>query len=157
MNPLAAIAGRAMSPVEVQGHLPATPDQVWAVIADPTTYPDWLVGAQRMRSVDEGFPRPGTAFHHSVGPVEEATVDDRSESLESDPPNRLVLDVHVGKLEGIVELLVTAEGDGSRLVFREKPTGTFALATPLLRPAVYARNEKSLRQLRELLSQRTGP
>lgn len=151
MNPLAAVIERLTSPVEVQGHLPSSPDAVWAVLADPYTYPDWLVGAQRMRSVDDGFPRPGTAFHHSVGPIEEATVDDRSESLDADPPHRLLLDVHIGRLEGIVEFVITPEGDGSRLVFREKPAGTMAVATPALRPLLFARNERSLRQLRALL------
>ncbi|WP_195210268.1 SRPBCC family protein [Actinomarinicola tropica] len=157
MNPLQRATERLTSPVEVRGPLPAPPEAVWAVLADPRTYPDWLVGAQHIRAVDDGFPAPGTRFHHSVGPVEEATIDDVSESIAAEPPHRLLLDVHVGRTEGLVELLVQPQGDGSFLTFREKPRGHLSVATPALRPALFARNAVSLRRLRAYLGDGSRP
>ena len=45
----------------------APPDQVWAVLADGWLYPLWVVGASRMRDVDDHWPAPGARLHHSVG------------------------------------------------------------------------------------------
>src|ERR1043165_7866722 len=45
----------------------ATPDQVWSVLADGWLYPLWVVGASRMREVDDEWPEPGARLHHSVG------------------------------------------------------------------------------------------
>jgi uncharacterized protein YndB with AHSA1/START domain len=45
----------------------ATPDAVWAVLADGWLYPLWVVGASRMREVDDRWPAAGTRLHHSVG------------------------------------------------------------------------------------------
>lgn len=148
MNPLRAVTDRLTSPVEVRGPLPAEPEAVWTVISDPLTYPAWLVGAQHIRAVDDGWPAPGTFFHHSVGPVEEATIDDTSESIAAERPNRLLLDVHVGRIEGLVEFIVDPHPGGSFLTFREKPRGRLAAATPALRPALFGRNAVSLKRLR---------
>ena len=37
----------------------ATPDQVWDVLADGWLYPLWVVGASRMREVDDHWPQEG--------------------------------------------------------------------------------------------------
>lgn len=157
MIPLRSATQRLTSPVEVRGPLPRTPEEVWSVITDPRTYPSWLVGAQHIRAVDDGFPAPGTRFHHSVGPVEEATIDDVSEAIEADAPTRLLLDVHVGRMEGLVELLLRPHPGGSFLTFRERPTGPLAVATPALRPALFGRNAVSLRRLRAYLEAGSRP
>ncbi len=36
-------------------------------MTDPTTYPEWLLGARAIRDVDEGWPEAGTAFRHVIG------------------------------------------------------------------------------------------
>ena len=68
----------------------ATPEQVWDVLADGWLYPLWVVGASRMREVDDGWPAVGTRLHHSVGtwPV---LLDDTTEVVESTPGSTLVL------------------------------------------------------------------
>ncbi len=68
----------------------ATPEQVWEVLADGWLYPLWVVGASRMREVDDGWPAVGTRLHHSVGtwPV---LLDDTTEVVESTPGSTLVL------------------------------------------------------------------
>ena len=45
----------------------ASPERVWEVLADGWTYPLWVVGASRMRAVDENWPEVGARLHHSVG------------------------------------------------------------------------------------------
>ncbi|WP_421118642.1 SRPBCC family protein [Aquihabitans daechungensis] len=73
-------------------------------LADPWTYPEWLVGAKEMRSVDAEWPAAGSSFHHRVGLVGPLTLADSSSSCEVDAPNLLVLEVR----------LVPPDGHGSR-------------------------------------------
>ena len=47
--------------------LNASPETVWAVLANGWLYPLWVVGASRMRAVDDTWPEAGAALHHSVG------------------------------------------------------------------------------------------
>lgn len=58
----------------------ATPEQVWAVIADGWTYPSWVVGAPRMRAGAPDWPVPGAELHHSFG-LWPAMVNDKTVSL----------------------------------------------------------------------------
>ena len=69
----------------------ATPQQVWDVLADGWLYPLWVVGASRMREVDDHWPAVGARLHHSVGswPL---LVDDTTEVVEAVPGSRLVLE-----------------------------------------------------------------
>jgi uncharacterized protein YndB with AHSA1/START domain len=150
------VLDRLLSPVEVRTHVDRERHDVFRTIADPRTYPDWLVGAQRIRHVDGSFPAPHAAFDHSVGPAEGATVDDSSEVLAADPPRRLDLEVRVGPLRGEVTFLLDETGDGTWVTLRERPTGPAGAATPLLRPMLYARNRWSLRRLRHLLEATPG-
>lgn len=68
----------------------ATPQQVWDVLADGWLYPLFVVGASRMRAVDESWPAIGSRLHHSVGawPV---LVDDTTEVLAVEPRRHLLL------------------------------------------------------------------
>jgi hypothetical protein len=136
------------SPVEARAEVSVAPEVVWATVSDPETYPDWLVGAQRIRAVDDGFPAPGSRMHHSVGPTSAITVDDRTVATRSDPPHRLDLRVHAGLFHADVQLLLQpSPGGGTEICFRERPRGISAPLTPLLRPILHARNAESLRRL----------
>ncbi len=135
------------SPVEARADIPAPPGDVFAVLSDPRTYPDWLVGAQRIRAVDPDFPKPGAEFHHSVGPTKDVTVDDSSEVLEVLPPYHLELRVSAGPMRGIVDFVVAPTSDGSEVRFRERPAGRARALLPVIRPVLHARNARSLRQL----------
>ncbi|MBM2615677.1 SRPBCC family protein [Actinoplanes sp. LDG1-06] len=46
----------------------ATPQQVFAVLADGWTYSDWVVGTAHIRDVDAAWPAPGSQLHHKAGP-----------------------------------------------------------------------------------------
>jgi uncharacterized protein YndB with AHSA1/START domain len=126
---------------------------VFDLLADPRTYPHWLVGNQEIRAVDDEFPAPGTSFDHSVGATEEVTVDDESEVLESDPPHRLKLLVKAGAMRGVVTFLLLPTRDGTEVRFREKPVSWMAPLTPFLRPVLHGRNVESLRRLAQLIDQ----
>jgi uncharacterized protein YndB with AHSA1/START domain len=145
-----------LSAVQARTEVPASPEEVWAVISDPTTYPDWLVGAQRIRGVDPSFPEPGSEFRHSVGATEGATVDDRTEATRADPPHRLGLEVHAGPFRADVELLVLPSPKGSEIRFSERPKGAWLAVTPVLRPVLHARNAESLRRLERRLEQQAA-
>ena len=75
---------------EVSREMAATPEQVWAVLADGWLYASWVVGASRIREVEGAWPAVGSKIHHSVGswPL---LLDDDSEVVESTPARRLVL------------------------------------------------------------------
>ena len=62
----------------------ALPDEVWSVLADGWLYPLWVVGASRMREVDDAWPAVGSRIHHSVG-VWPLLIDDNTEVTESNP------------------------------------------------------------------------
>ncbi len=123
---------------------------VFSVLADPETYPVWLIGAERVRRVDAGFPRPGTAFDHSVG-IGPLALDDRSESVERTGDRRLELRVHAGPFHAHVLFELEDRPYGAtEVLLQERPTGPFELLTPVLRPALQARNALSLVKLRDL-------
>lgn len=146
---------RLYEPVTAQAWIPAPPSAVYDVLADPETYPDWLMGADHMRGVDEEFPKPGSRFQHSVGPGGPLTVDDETESLEADVDHHLALLVHVGLFHARVDFDLRRDTDGGTTVsFSERPVGLAAPLLPFLRPVLKGRNAASLVKLRELV---TGP
>ena len=71
----------------------ATPEQVFAVLADGWLYPSWVVGASRIRGVHETWPGEGAELHHSFG-VWPVLINDKTVLLEWDPPRRAVLRAH---------------------------------------------------------------
>jgi uncharacterized protein YndB with AHSA1/START domain len=139
---------RLYGPVVVETTIPTSPDRVYDVLAEPSTYPDWLVGADRIRSADNAFPKPGAGFDHSVGGAG-VTVDDRTTSVAADQDHRLELDVHAGPFQARVTFELRPLSGGATCVrMTEQPVGFFRGATPLLRPALSGRNRWSLARLR---------
>ena len=104
------------------------------MLAEPRTYPDWLVGAQRIRGVDADFPSQGAEFDHSVGPTSATTIDDSTEVLLVDRPSRLTLLARVGPLHAQVDMLLEPTPGGCVVRFRERPAGWAMALTPFLRP-----------------------
>lgn len=92
-------------------HINATPDTVWDVLTDGWLYPLWVVGASRMRDVDEDWPQVGARLHHSVGswPV---LVDDHTEVKSVDPGRSLVLHARAWPA-GTAEVRIELEADGA--------------------------------------------
>ena len=154
MNPLTA----PWSLVEVRQLVDAPRDTVFNTLADPRTYPDWLVGAQRIRAVDRDFPAPDSEFHHSVGPTSDLTVDDSTVAVEVHGHRKLVLEVHAGPLKGEVEFDLVRRGDDqTEVIMRERPIGAALALTPLLRPVIGMRNRKSMQQFARVAENRSEP
>jgi uncharacterized protein YndB with AHSA1/START domain len=139
---------RLYGPIVVETTIPTSRERIYAVIADPDTYADWLVGAERIRSVDDEFPRPGTGFDHRVGGPG-VTVADRTTSVAADPSRGLALDVHAGPFEARVVIELRSVSDRATCVrLSEEPFGVFRGITPMLRLALGGRNRWSLARLR---------
>ena len=133
----------------VQRRLNCSSEQVFAVLRDGWTYPVWVVGASRMRSVDEAWPAPGTKLHHSFG-VWPLLLNDTTEVLELDPGHRLVLDAGgwpIGNAR--VEITVEAAADGSLVSMAEDVSdGPARLVPQPVRVAgIDVRNRETLRRL----------
>jgi uncharacterized protein YndB with AHSA1/START domain len=127
----------------------ATPDQVFAVLADGWTYSGWVVGCSHIRDVDPGFPAPGTRIHHSVG-VWPALVEDTTSVVECDPEKKLVLDARVWPA-GKAQVTFVLEPKGSRTAVTMEEHATAGpgrlLRNPLGDLALDKRNEESLARL----------
>lgn len=143
--------------VTAETTIEAPPDQVFAALIDPETYPHWLRGCKEIRGVDATWPEPGSAFHHRVG-VWPLHVEDRTEVVALEPERRLELLAKARPAgEARVVFDLAAEGDGCRVALRERPVHGPGLwlwaagARPLLGLQLLARNKDALRLLQELL------
>lgn len=134
---------------------------VFDVVVDASRYPEWLLGARRIRALDDTWPRPGSSFHHSVG-VGPATVDDRTIVTDVRPPGLLELEARIG-IVGTARVRVTLTEDGAGgtdLAIEEEPAAGLLrlLWNPITRPLVAAtlwgRNARSLQSLRAIAERR---
>lgn len=136
----------------------ATVEDVWSILADGWLYPLFVVGASRMREVDEGWPAPGTQLHHSVGswPV---LLDDATEVLSCEPPHMIRLAARAWP-SGAAEVTFTLEalGDRTRIVLEEDAvSGPGALLpSPARQPLLHWRNSETLTRLALLAENRAA-
>lgn len=135
--------------ITVVREVPASPERVWAVLADPHSYRDWVVGARRIRTADESWPAPGATLHHELA----AGIEDSTTVLDSEDGKRLVLRARA-RPAGTAEVVLTIQpaGTGTKVEMEEKAVSGPAALIPemMLAPLVKARNEESLRRLGEL-------
>ncbi|MCZ4500661.1 MAG: hypothetical protein JWQ74_3216 [Marmoricola sp.] len=135
--------------VEITRTIKAPPSQIWAVLSDGWLYPTWVVGASRMRSVEDHWPTPGAKLHHSVG-TWPLLLDDRTEVLEMTPQRMLRLRAH-GWPGGAAEVLIEIEADGDGSLVRIHEDATQGPGTVVPRSArqlaIAPRNRETLRRL----------
>jgi uncharacterized protein YndB with AHSA1/START domain len=134
----------------------ATPDQVWEILADGWLYPLWVVGASRMRDVDDTWPAVGSLLHHSVG-AWPLLLDDTTEVLESNPGSLLRLQARAwpaGHAEVVLHL--RPQGQRTEVVIEENATSGPAslMPKPLQDPPLAWRNVETLRRLAFLAERR---
>jgi uncharacterized protein YndB with AHSA1/START domain len=97
----------------------ATPDDVWKVLADGWLYPLWVVGATRMRDVDENWPEKGSRIHHSVG-VWPMLINDHTEVLEVVPGRSITLRARAWPVgEAKVDIRLSDVGAQTEVVIEE--------------------------------------
>ncbi|GAC69958.1 SRPBCC family protein [Gordonia soli] len=96
----------------------ASPAKVWSILSNGWLYSSWVVGASRIRSVDETWPQAGSRIHHSVG-TWPLLLDDITVSRESSAGS-LILTAHaspVGKAR--IELTIEKHEHGAQVTMAE--------------------------------------
>ena len=134
----------------------ATPEQVWAVLADGWLYPLFVVGAARMREVDDGWPAVGARLHHSVG-TWPLLIDDTTEVLEVEEHQRLLLLARGWPAgQAHVEISLHPTGADTVVTIVEQATaGPGALIPRAVQdPQLHLRNVEALRRLAFLVEGR---
>jgi uncharacterized protein YndB with AHSA1/START domain len=133
--------------------IPVHPETVFELLIDPSSYPEWLIGAESIDTVDRDWPHPGSRFHHTVG-IGRIRFHDYSEVLEIDAPNRLKLSVHATPLvRGVVSFELHGDDAGTVLCLEEEPERRRIgnLLRPVLDPMTHLRNHRSLLHFAELV------
>ena len=137
--------------------LSATPEQVWEVLSDGWLYPLFVVGASRMRDVDDTWPAVGSKLHHSVG-TWPLLIDDTTEVLEVEEGRRLLLKARGWPAgEANVEIVLHPEGGSTTVSMIEDATAGPGLLVPkpLRDPQLHWRNVEALRRLAFVVEGRT--
>jgi uncharacterized protein YndB with AHSA1/START domain len=135
----------------------ATPEQVWSVLADGWLYPLFVVGAARMREVDDTWPAVGSRLHHSVG-TWPLMIDDTTEVLEVEEGRRILLLARAWPAgQAHVEIAVRPDDGSSVVTIEEQATaGPGALIPkPVQDVQLHARNIETLRRLAFVVEGRT--
>lgn len=134
----------------------ATPEHVWEVLSDGWLYPLWVVGASRMREVDDSWPAVGARLHHSVGSWP-ALIDDTTSVVECTPGSVLVLLARAWPAgDARVSIRLEAQGGETNVVMEEDASsGPGRLVPAPLRAAgLQWRNHEALRRFAYLAERR---
>jgi hypothetical protein len=126
-----------------------TPEDVFAVMSNGWLYPVWVVGASRMRDVEDAWPAVDAKIHHSFG-IWPALIDDTTSILEWDPPRHVKLKARgwpAGSAH--VDITVVGENRGCTVTIREDAVeGPGVLVPKLFRDAaIHVRNDETLQRL----------
>ncbi len=134
-------------------HIAASPDEVFATLANPENYGNWVVGSDAIRDADPSWPKVGSRFHHRIG-FGLLKVNDHTEVLEVTPPHRLVMRARARPLATAeVTMLLTACDGGTRVTMIEvagDPRSRLAL-NRVTDPLIHLRNLEALRRLRRIV------
>ncbi|HEY0415330.1 MAG TPA: SRPBCC domain-containing protein [Gaiellaceae bacterium] len=130
----------------------AAPQRVFAVLADPEAYAEWVVGAAAAHAADGAWPAVGSSLRHSTG-IGPLTIDDSTSVVAAEPPSRLELLARLGPL-GSFRIVIALEQVGDELThvtMEEGPVeGVSRLAGPVGDAAGRVRNTLSLARLKAL-------
>ena len=136
----------------------ASPEDVFSVLSDATTYEHWVVGCQQVRQADDSFPEPGSSFEHRIG-IGPLRLQDITTVVDATPPSRLVLRTRAWPLgETLVELRMQGRPSGTEVEMRQQPAaGPIAkLDNPLQQLFTSLRDRECLRRLRRLAEEAAG-
>lgn len=125
------------------------PEDVFAVLENGWLYPTWVVGASRMREVDDAWPAVGSRLHHSFG-IWPVLLNDTTVVEEWDPPHRMVMRARGWPIgEARVTLRVRTWGAGCMVRIDEEPVEGPATLVPSLvtTPMLRVRNAETLQRL----------
>jgi hypothetical protein len=129
--------------------LNCTPEDVFRVLGNGWLYPSWVVGASRMREVDEFWPATGTRLHHSFG-VWPFLIDDSTEIESCIAPRQLVMRARGWPIgEARVTIDVKPRGDGCVVRIQEEAVagpGRY-VPEPIMDAFLHWRNTETLHRL----------
>jgi len=136
-----------------------TAAEVFDVVSDPSTFPEWLVGAQRIVHVDDNWPDVGSSFRHRIGwgPLR---VPGSTTVRRVEPETLLELAAGMGPLgEAVVTFRLSERNGKTTVTIDEGPTRGIAAvahrgARPLIELALWGRNQASLETLKDIVESR---
>jgi uncharacterized protein YndB with AHSA1/START domain len=135
----------------------APPESVFAELSDGWVYATWVVGASRIRDVDEAWPALGSRIHHSVG-VWPLVIDDSTEVREMVPARRIRLRARAWPAgEADVTIDLEPAGTGTMVTITEDvASGPGRLVpSPLRNVLLDWRNRETLKRLAYLSENRS--
>ena len=123
---------------------------IWKVIEDGWLYSGWVVGASRIRAVDEQWPQVGAKLHHSVGSWP-FLIDDSTRVASMEPGQKLELLARGWPL-GEAKVLITLEDLGGAQcrvsIAEDAVRGPGKVVPKVVRdPLISVRNRETLRRL----------
>ena len=138
-------------------HIEASPERVFAVLAEAERYPDWVVGPGGTVRADEDFPAPGSRFRHRVG-LGPLALTDTTEVLEAEAPRRLLLKAKARPLGTARVTLELKPSAGGTDVLMEEVAGdklsALAASNPLGEATLRVRNSVALSRLKRVAEER---
>lgn len=105
----------------VERDIAATPERVFAVLANGWCYPAWVIGTSHVRAVEADWPAAGSRLFHTTG-VWPFTMDDETVVVEAIAGQRLVLVAngrHLGRAR--VTFTLAPVDAGTRVAMAEAP------------------------------------
>lgn len=143
-----ATSGRnTMSSVSQLFNTPAA--DVWRVIADGWLYSGWVVGASRIRAVDDTWPQVGSRLHHSVG-AWPLVINDSTRVTAVEPGKSLEL-VARGWPMGEAKVAITIQDQGDQClvtIAEDAIRGPGKKVPKVMRdPMITVRNRETLKRL----------
>lgn len=133
-----------------------SPDDVFDILEDGWSYATWVVGAARIRDVEEAWPEPGSRIHHSVG-AWPLLISDTTSVEAIDRPHTITLTVRAWPAgDGKVRVSCEPAEGGTRVTIEEDASSGPAvlLFKPLRDLLLSWRNEEALRRLAFLAESR---
>lgn len=130
-------------------------ESVYRTLLDAYAYPEWVVGAKKVRGTDDDWPKVGSSFHHKV----RVAGRDRSEMLEDVPNSRVVLKVFARPLlVAVVSINLEQQGGRTKVAIHEEPApDTFMRKLKIvLDPLIHVRNSIALRRFKTLVEGRAA-
>jgi uncharacterized protein YndB with AHSA1/START domain len=123
---------------------------VWDVLADGWSYATWVVGASRVRDVDDAWPAESAQIHHSFG-IWPLLINDTTRVERATEPTALVLTARGWPAgEARVSISITPRGEGRCTVKIEEDAssgpGTL-IPRPARQLAIGPRNVEALKRL----------
>ena len=134
----------------------ATSEQVWSVLSDGWLYPLWVVGAARIREVDDAWPAEGSSLHHSVG-VWPLLISDSTQVIDVQPDLSLTLRARAWPV-GEARVVISLEPVGAETWVKISEDAVSGPGVVIPRPVrdvtLKWRNTETLRRLAYLAERR---